>query len=114
MNNGQTGSVGNESGNRALRFVRENPLGLMLCGLAIGLIAGALAPVTDVERRKLAPVRDELLEQAQQAVDDVVERGRQVVEETVAAATESASKHGQELVAQLQHDFKLESGAAGA
>jgi hypothetical protein len=86
-----------KSTKRAIRIVSDNPLGLVLCGLAIGLVAGALAPVTDLERRKLAPIRD-----------DIADLGKRVIEETASAATESASKHGQELVNHLQKDFGLD------
>ena len=101
-----------EQANRGLRIVRENPLGLILCGLAVGLVAGAVAPVTDIEREKFAPVRDELVGHAQQAVSDVVDHTKRVVEETVAAATDSATKHGQELAVELQQEFGMEQSAA--
>ncbi len=85
-----------------VRIVRENPLGLVLSGLAVGFLAGVLAPVSEVERERLAPLRDELVDRAQRAADDVVQHGRSVFEETAAAVTASASKHGQALAEELQ------------
>lgn len=88
-----------------LRIVRENPLGLVLSGLAVGFIAGVLAPVTDLEREKIAPLRDEIASRAQRAADDVVQHGRGVLQETAAAVTASATKHGQALAEDLQADL---------
>jgi hypothetical protein len=99
---------------RALNFVRANPLGFVLAGLAIGLAAGALAPVTEIERRKVAPVRDELLEHAQAVAGDAVDHGKRVLEETLSAVTDSASKHGQALVSEAQHEFGLQPSDGAA
>ncbi len=97
-----------------MRIVRENPLGLILCGVAVGLVAGAIAPVTDMERQKLRPVRDEFVEHAQQAVSDVMDHTQRVMEETVAAATDSATKHGKELAGELQEEFGMDQDAGAA
>lgn len=99
---------------RRLRIARDNPLGLILCGLAVGLVAGAIAPVTEMEREKLTPVREEFVEHAQQAVSDVMDHTKRVVEETVAAATDAATKHGQELASDLQQAFGIEQSAPDA
>ena len=93
-------------GERGLRLLRDNPLGLILVGLAVGIIAGVLAPVTSLEREKIAPLRDEVVERAKRAADDVVEHGRGVFEETLSAASASASKHGQALAEDIQNDFR--------
>jgi ElaB/YqjD/DUF883 family membrane-anchored ribosome-binding protein len=105
----KSSNEGSKATNRAMNFVRDNPLGFVLAGLAIGLAAGALAPVTELERRKVAPVRDELLEHAQAVAGDAVGHGKRVLEETLSAVTDSASKHGQALVSEAQHEFGLQS-----
>ena len=83
----ETGGTLQGQAQTGLRIVRENPLGLVLSGLAVGFLAGVLAPVTDVEREKIAPLRDEIVGRAQRAADDVVQHGRGILEETAAAAT---------------------------
>jgi ElaB/YqjD/DUF883 family membrane-anchored ribosome-binding protein len=45
-------------------MMREQPLALGAIGLAIGALAAALAPRTQVEDRTLGPVRDDLAEKA--------------------------------------------------
>ena len=101
----ETGGTLQGQAQTGLRIVRENPLGLVLSGLAVGFLAGVLAPVTDIEREKIAPLRDELASRAQRAADDLVHHGRGVLEETAAAVTASASKHGQALAEELQTDL---------
>jgi hypothetical protein len=90
----------------ALRFLRENPFGLILAGLAVGAIVGAVVPVSDVERDNLGPLRDEVAKLAKRAAADVVEHGRGVFEETLSAASASVAKHGQALAGDLQHEFR--------
>lgn len=98
----ETGSNVQEQTVTGIRIVRDNPLGLVLSGLAIGFLAGVMVPVTDVERERIAPLRDEILDRAQRAAGEVVQHGRSVFEETAAAAGASASKHGQALAEDLQ------------
>ncbi|MBD5633339.1 MAG: hypothetical protein IAI49_02570 [Candidatus Eremiobacteraeota bacterium] len=89
-----------------LRILADNPLGLLLVGLAIGTIVGVVAPVSKLEREKIAPLRDEVVDRAKRAADDVVEHGRGVVEETISAASASTAKHGQALAKDIQREFR--------
>jgi hypothetical protein len=43
---------------------------------------------------------------AKRTADDVMEHGRSIVNETLAAASESATKHGQALAADLEQEFR--------
>lgn len=97
---------------RGLRLLRDNPLGLILVGLAIGIIVGVIAPVSRLEREKIAPLRDEVVDRAKRAADDVVVHGRGVFEDTLSAASASAAKHGQALAEEIQNEFR-NSPAAG-
>ena len=110
----ETGGTLQGQAQTGLRIVRENPLGLVLSGLAVGFLIGVLAPVTDVEREKIAPLRDELVERAQRAAGDVMQHGRGILEETAAAATASATKHGQALAEDLQNDLGTTKKADGS
>ena len=74
---------------RGVGIAAENPLGLALGALAVGFLAGLLAPVTDFEREKVGPIRDDLLERAQNAGSDVLEHGKQVLQEAVQSAVSS-------------------------
>ena len=89
---------------RGVGIAAENPLGLALGALAVGFLAGLLAPVTDYEREKVGPIRDDLLERAQTVGSDVIEHGKQVLQETVQSAVhtaqQSAQTHSQQVVAE--------------
>ena len=43
---------------------------------------------------------------AKRTADDVMERGRSIVNDTLAAASESATKHGQALAADIEQEFR--------
>ena len=94
-----------------LSLLRDNPIGLLFVGFAIGTIVGVLAPVTNLEREKIAPLRDEVVDIAKRTADDGVEHGRGVVEETLSAASASAAKHGQALAEEIQQEFRANSPA---
>lgn len=87
---------------RGVGIAAENPLRLALGALAVGFLAGLIAPVTELEREKVGPLRDELLEKAQTIGGEVVEHGKQVLQETaqatVEAAQRSAQSHGREIL----------------
>ena len=96
---------------RGLRLLRDNPLGLILVGLAVGTIVGVLAPVSRIEREKIAPLRDEVVDRAKRAADDVVVHGRGVFQDTLSAASASAAKHGQALAEDIKNEFRTTSAA---
>ncbi len=90
---------------QGIGFIRENPIGLILSGLAVGFIVGAIAPVSDLEIEKVGPIRDDLVDRAQRVGADVVEHGRSVLDETLAAASASANKHGEALASDIKADL---------
>lgn len=92
---------------RGVSMAEENPLGLALGALAVGMLAGLMAPVTDFEREKIGPVRDDLVERAQHMAGDAVEHGKAVLAETASAALSAAQEHGKAVVDGMQ-------GEAGA
>lgn len=89
---------------RGVGIAEENPLGLALAALAIGVLAGLLLPVSEIEREKVGPLRDELLERAQSAGSDVIEHGKAVIAETAQSAMrtaqQSAAQHAQQAAAE--------------
>ncbi len=89
--------------NRQVRIMRDyfsdNPLMLGLAGLGIGLLAGALIPVTRAERRFLRPLGRELREtagetmrQVRRKVDDLVAESE--ADQASPSARPSASRAG--------------------
>jgi hypothetical protein len=88
------------------KAANANPLGLLFVGFAIGTIVGVIVPVSRLEREKMGPLRDEVVDMAKRTADDVMERGRSIVNDTLAAASESATKHGQALAADIEQEFR--------
>ena len=67
-----------------------NPLGLALGGLAIGVLAGLLTPVTEYERRRAGRVREGLVHGAQDMGSNVLEHGKRVLAEAAQTAVREA------------------------
>jgi len=85
----------------ALRERVANPYVLSLGLLAAGVLAGLLVPLSGLERRRLKPIGDDLARRAVEARDEIVDQSKAVVQETIAAAQDSAQKHGKELAHHL-------------
>ena len=83
-------------------MIAENPIGLALGALAVGLLAGLMLPTTDLERERIGPLRDDLLDRAQTAGSDAIVHGRAVVEETLqtvsARAQDAAREHARAIL----------------
>ena len=65
---------------RTAQAVEANPLGLLVGGLAVGAIAGALIPRTDKEKELLAPVGKRLSDGARAAAQAAKEAGKSELE----------------------------------
>ena len=72
----EAGTTGGDEPKRGWALLRDNPLGLLFVGFAVGTIVGVLAPVSRMEREKIAPLRDEVVDMARRTADGVVEHGR--------------------------------------
>jgi len=80
---------------RAASVAQENPLGLAVGSIALGFLAGALIPTTDVENEKIGPIADQLKDEAKSTGHEVVERGKAVAQQAQEAAT-TAMQAGQD------------------
>lgn len=87
-------------------IAERNPLGLAFAGVAVGFLAGVLAPSSSVENEKLGPMSDELKSSAVEAGQEAVEHGKQVAQAAAQSAMETAKEegqqHGQEMSSSLQ------------
>ena len=61
---------------RTAEALEANPLGILVGGLAVGALAGALIPRSDKEKELLAPVGKRLGDAARSAADAAKEAGR--------------------------------------
>jgi Protein of unknown function (DUF3618) len=87
---------------RAAGLAPENPLGLAIGAVAVGFVAGMLAPSTKIEDEKLGPMADDLKEKAKETGQEALERGKEVAQEAAESAKETAQEKGQQHAEELR------------
>ena len=95
---------------RGVGAAKENPLGLALGGVAVGFLAGMLAPSTRVEDERIGEVADQAKERAQEVGQEAIDRGKQVVQEAGQSAVETGKERGQEQVERGKERAQQEVG----
>jgi hypothetical protein len=78
------------------RLAEQNPVGLAIGGVAVGFIAGLLAPSTRIEDERIGPMADDVKSTAAEAGREALDRGKDVVQEAGSAAVETAKERGRE------------------
>ena len=81
---------------RTVSMIKENPLGVLLSGVAAGFLIGSLLPKTDLEDERLGELSDNLKSQAKNVGSQALEHSKTVLRETAEAAKDSAQAHAQE------------------
>lgn len=76
------------------RSLAGSPLVLGAGAALVGVIAGALVPISDAEERALGTVAGQLRSKGRDLAQAVVDRGAQVAGDAVSAAKDSAQAHG--------------------
>lgn len=71
-------------------FCVDNPLVLIGAGVAIGAIAGAMLPATEMENKLMGEASDQVKQQAEHLAAAQVEKVERVGEEIIDRASESA------------------------
>lgn len=104
---GTTATVGQtmSQATQKVGMIKENPLGLLFSGVALGFVAGSLFPSTELENERIGELSDNLKSQVQDAGSQVLEHGKAVLRETAQAVKESAQSHGQQLAEQTKDQF---------
>jgi ElaB/YqjD/DUF883 family membrane-anchored ribosome-binding protein len=87
---------------RAAGLAQENPLGLAIGGIAVGFLAGIVAPSSRVEDEKLGPVADQVKDQLKETGQEAVERGKDVALQAADTAKEAGRQHAQQLQGSAQ------------
>jgi hypothetical protein len=95
---GATPDAGDVKGGarQAVGVAQENPIGLAVGAMAVGFVAGMLAPSTKVEDEKLGPMADQVKQQAAETGQEALERGKQVAQDAAQSAAETAKQSGRE------------------
>lgn len=68
----------------------ENPIGMLLAGLALGFLIGMLLPVTRFESERIGPLTEDMKERMRDARSEVMRRGGEVIKETLEGGKASA------------------------
>ena len=99
-----------DNARRAAGIAQENPLGLAVGSVAVGLIVGMLLPSSRVEDQKLGPIADDVKEKAKETGQEALERGQQVAQEAAQSAQqtvqEKGREHGEELASSAQQNVQ--------
>jgi gas vesicle protein len=91
---------------QAVGIAQENPLGLMIGGVAVGFLVGLAMPKTQIEDERLGPIADDVKEMAKDSGQEALERGKQVAQDAASAATEAAKESGQQQVDGMRNSVK--------
>jgi Protein of unknown function (DUF3618) len=81
---------------RAVGVAQENPLGLALGALAVGVLVGMIVPTTRVEDERIGPMADQVKDQMKDTAQTAVEHGKQLAQETAQQASQTAKERGRE------------------
>lgn len=87
-------------------IAEENPLGLALGGLAIGLLAGLALPATRMEREKVGPIADQVREAGQEALSRGADVAADAASSAADAAKETVSERAPEEARELQDSMR--------
>lgn len=84
-----------ETAKNAMRDMQpgDNPMLMLLGGLAIGFLMGMLVPVSRFENEQLGPVADDLKGRVREAGAHAARRGGEVIKESIEAAGESRTTY---------------------
>jgi ElaB/YqjD/DUF883 family membrane-anchored ribosome-binding protein len=101
---------------RAVSVAQQNPLGLAIGAVAVGFLAGMLAPATRIEDEKLGQISDDVIDRAKETGQEALERGKQVAQEAAQSAQEtvkdSGQQHAQELKGSAQDQAQQAASSA--
>jgi len=96
-----------------ITVARENPIGLMIGGAALGFLSGLILPSTRIEDEKLGPVADEVRDQVKATGQEALDRGKQVVQDAGQSALETIKERGQEEGEELADHVRERAQEAG-
>ncbi len=91
-----------QKGRKVAGVAQGNPLGLAIGSVAIGFVAGMLAPSTKMEDERIGPMADQLKEKAKETGQEALERGKDVAQQAAESARETAQEAGREQAEEMR------------
>ena len=85
---------------------KQNPVGMVIGGAAVGLLAGLMIPSTRMEDEHIGEMAEQVKDTVKETGSEALERGKHVAQDAASAASDSASQQGQELSETLQDNVK--------
>ncbi len=61
----------------------ENPIGMLIAGLAVGFLVGLALPVTRFESERIGPIAQDMKGRVRDARDEAVRRGGEAIKDTI-------------------------------
>lgn len=68
----------------------DNPIAMLLGGLAVGFLVGLMLPVSRFESQRVRPIADDLKGRAREVGQEAMRRGSEVLKDTIEAGREAA------------------------
>ena len=87
---------------RAAGVAQENPLGLVIGGIAVGFLAGLLVPTSRIEDEKIGPLAEQVREQVKQTGQEALDHGKEVAQQAASSAADTAKEAGREHAEELR------------
>jgi ElaB/YqjD/DUF883 family membrane-anchored ribosome-binding protein len=71
--------------------ILENPVAMLVGGIAVGFLIGMVLPVTRFEAERIGPIADDMKDRVRGAGTEVMRRGGEVIKETIDAGRQAAT-----------------------
>jgi ElaB/YqjD/DUF883 family membrane-anchored ribosome-binding protein len=84
-------SMGESARNINLPMSTDNPIGMLIAGVAVGFLIGVALPVSRFESERIGPIAHDMKTKAREAGTEVMRRGGEVIKETISASKEAAT-----------------------
>jgi gas vesicle protein len=85
---------------------KHNPVGMLIGGAAVGLLAGLMIPSTRMEDEQIGDIAEQMKDTVKETGSEALQRSKQVAQDAATAASDSASEQSHELTETLQDNVK--------
>jgi len=93
---------------------KHNPVGMLIGGAAVGLLAGLMIPSTRMEDEQIGDMAEQMKDTVKETGSEALQRSKQVAQDVAKAASDSASEQSQGLTETLQDNVKQASPSPAA